>query len=281
MTLKERQKVSVSGFAAIDSPTQSDEKIKQQQTSADKNPFSVEEESKEEPRMQQATVLMQRVPNNFQLLTEQRKPGEELHIEDIIEKTPENETPRMAKRKYESSEKPAQDDRTPKNQAIKLAGSPYDQSSEGSTVRSRKAQKSKLLNHMSPVTQPQAIIGEGIISNNNDESIIGEGLASANTYGDDLARADFMGTVKAIQFNEEVDLQAMANSMPLPDPSYQTTELAQADGHTLSEGVNQEEFQNSHTYEDFHDEFLHNHISTIEEDFEGENLTSEFSTQRT
>jgi hypothetical protein len=26
---------------------------------------------------------------------------------------------------------------------------------------------------------------------------------------------------------------------------------------------------------------LHNHISTIDEDFEGENMTSEFSTQKT
>lgn len=32
---------------------------------------------------------------------------------------------------------------------------------------------------------------------------------------------------------------------------------------------------------DFHEQFLNNHISTIAEDFEGENMTSEFSTQRT
>lgn len=78
----------------------------------------------------------------------------------------------MIKRKYESSDKPAhlmnEDERTPKNQAIKLAGSPYDdKSSESSTVRSRKAHKSKLSDKLSPLRQPQAIIGEGIISNNN------------------------------------------------------------------------------------------------------------------
>lgn len=32
--------------------------------------------------------------------------------------------------------------------------------------------------------------------------------------------------------------------------------------------------------EDFHEQFLNNHIATIEEDFEGENLTSDFSTQQ-
>ena len=70
----------------------------------------------------------------------------------------------MIKRKYESSDKPTdlgnEDERTPKNQAIKLAGSPYD-SSQSSTVRSRKAQKSKLSEQLSPLRQPQAIIGEG------------------------------------------------------------------------------------------------------------------------
>ena len=148
--------------------------------------------------MDKATVLMQRVSNSFQLRAESSEKGKEMLIEDILDKTPENETPQMAKRKYDSSEKPNQEDHTPKNQAIKLAGSPYDQSSQGSTVRSRKAQKSKLMSHFSPVTQPQAIIGEGIISNNRDEQIIGEGLASAGNYCDDFARTDFMGTVKAI-----------------------------------------------------------------------------------
>ena len=69
------------------------------------------------------------------------------------------------------------------------------------------------------MTQPQAIIGEGIISNNHDEQIIGEGLASANTYCDDLTRADFIGTVKAIQFREDGNLAPMSNSMPIPDTS--------------------------------------------------------------
>ena len=63
----------------------------------------------------------------------------------------------MAKRKYESSEKPddgiKEDERTPKNQAIKLAGSPYD-SSQSSTVRSRKQQKSKLTENLSPMRHP-------------------------------------------------------------------------------------------------------------------------------
>ena len=62
-----------------------------------------------------------------------------------------------------------EDEQTPKNQAIKLAGSPYDSSEDMSTVRSRKAHKSKLTdNKLSPMRQPQAIIGEGIISNNNN-----------------------------------------------------------------------------------------------------------------
>ena len=145
----------------------------------------------------------------------------------------------MAKRKYDSSEKPNQEDHTPKNQAIKLAGSPYtSQSSQGSTVRSRKAQKSKLMSHFSLVTLSQAIIGEGIISNNRDEQIIGEGLASANSYCDDFARSDFMGTVKAIQFNEERELQVLANSMPLPEPSQQEAEMRQPEEPApVSEGV--------------------------------------------
>ena len=50
------------------------------------------------------------------------------------------------------------------------------------------------------------MIGEGIIGNsNNDDQMIGEGLASAISNCDDLARADFMGTVKAIHFNENED----------------------------------------------------------------------------
>ena len=223
MSFDDRQQVNVSGFQASDESSldQSDEKCIDQHLNLQAAIGEQEEESKgDESRMSEATVLMQRVSTNFELITKQSKPGEELHIEDFFDKTPENETPRMVKRKYDSSEKPQQDDdHTPKNQAIKLAGSPFDdQSSQESTVRSRKAQKSKLANQLSPVTQPQAIIGEGLLSN-NDESIIGEGLASANTYCDDLARADFMGTVKTIQFNEESEFQAMANSMPLPDPS--------------------------------------------------------------
>ena len=62
---------------------------------------------------------MQRVnnelTNDFERCAEPHNPGEELHIEDIIEKTPENETPRMVKNKYESSEKMEQDEQTPKN----------------------------------------------------------------------------------------------------------------------------------------------------------------------
>lgn len=68
----------------------------------------------------------------------------------------------MVKRKYESSEKPAgaginDDEKTPKNQAIKLAGSPYDSSEDdASTFRSRKAHKSKLTDNkmLSPMRQP-------------------------------------------------------------------------------------------------------------------------------
>lgn len=72
-------------------------------------------------------------------------------------------------------------------------------------MRSRKAHKSKLTENLSPLRQPQAIIGEGIISMNNNkgDQMIGEGLASANSGCDDLARADFMGAVKAIHFSEE------------------------------------------------------------------------------
>ena len=70
----------------------------------------------------------------------------------------------MTKRKYQTSEKKeSNNEETPKKQ---LAGSPYDKSQE-STVRSRKAHKSKLAEVLSPLRQPQAIIGEGIISNNN------------------------------------------------------------------------------------------------------------------
>lgn len=39
--------------------------------------------------------------------------------------------------------------------------------------------------------------------NNKGDQMIGEGLASANSDCDDLARADFMGAVKSIHFNEE------------------------------------------------------------------------------
>lgn len=60
----------------------------------------------------------------------------------------------MAKRKYSSSTKQKEDERTPKNQAIKMAGSPYDVSSQSSTVRSRKAHKSKLTENLSPLRQP-------------------------------------------------------------------------------------------------------------------------------
>ena len=66
-------------------------------------------------------------------------------------------------------------------------------------MRSRKAQKSKLLNNLSPVAQPHGMIGEGIISNTNDnDAMIGEGLAPTNTICDELSKPDFMGTVKAI-----------------------------------------------------------------------------------
>ena len=72
--------------------------------------------------------------------------------------------------------------------------------------------------------QPQAIIGEGIISNNNQrhEQIIGEGLASGMSDCDDLARADFMGTVKSMHFSEEDDFK-MASSLPIPAPDSQVS----------------------------------------------------------
>ena len=118
------------------------------------------------------------------------------------------------KRKYESSERPCtnDDEKTPKNQAIRLAGSPYDQSTSGddtSTVRSRKAHKSKLTdNKLSPMRQPQAIIGEGIISNNHGdhEQMIGEGLAAE------------------LHFQDETDFQ-LASSCPLPGPAAASHEI--------------------------------------------------------
>ncbi len=75
----------------------------------------------------------------------------------------------------------------------------------------------------------------------------------------------------------------MANSMPLPAPSNQVTSECQDENQTQSEApLAQSEMQNStNGYQDFHEQFLNNHIATIEEDCEGENMTSEFSTQRT
>ena len=43
------------------------------------------------------------------------------------------------------------------------------QSPPDSTVRSRKAHKSRIGEDLSPLRQPQAIVGEGIISNNSDQ----------------------------------------------------------------------------------------------------------------
>ena len=99
-------------------------------------------------------ILIQRVHEAFEYQQEELKTSE-IKIEEIEQKTPEQETPRIVKRKYDSSDKPTDgniDEQTPKNQAIKLAGSPYDSSEDMSTVRSRKAHKSKLTdNKLSPM----------------------------------------------------------------------------------------------------------------------------------
>ena len=61
------------------------------------------------------TILIQKVVVDDKEEKEESK-AEELHIEDMADQTPEQETPKMAKRKYDSSEQPANlDEKTPKN----------------------------------------------------------------------------------------------------------------------------------------------------------------------
>lgn len=135
-------------------------------------------------------------------------------------------------------------------------------------------------------------MGEGIISNNADQQI-GEGLAPANALseGDDLARADFTGSgcvahanLSANSANEddnEADFQ-LASSLPLPAPVTQVVAVPRGPSDSQPQPTSQsEDGDQRQNFDDFHDQFLNNHISTIEEDFEGENMTSEFSTQRT
>ena len=174
-----------------------------------------------------------------------------------------------------------------------MACSPYD-TSQDSTVWSRKQNKSKLAEGLSPVRHPQAIIGEGIISNSRKhEHMIGEGLAPATdsiSDGEDLARGDFLDPVKSLTFNDEDADYQMASSLPIPTPvtgviayGMDGQQLNEC-GHALSETGNEtgaSEQQQTQEFADFHEQFLNNHISTIDEDFEGENMTSEFSTQRT
>ena len=102
-----------------------------------------------------------------------------------------------------------------------------------------------------------------------------------------------MGTVKAIKFGEEEENEfRMASSCPIPAPVTQVIATSPTDkrnnqqplsenGDDQADGDKQGQENGGQTYQDFHEQFLNNHISTIEEDFEGENMTSEFSTQRT
>ena len=123
------------------------------------------------------------------------------------------ETPKQARKGEDYSVSSGrglnQNSRTPANQEVKIHDS-Y-QSPPDSTVRSRKAHKSRIGEDLSPLRQPQAIVGEGIISNNADQQI-GEGLAPADALseGDDLARAEFtasgcvaQGNLSANSINEE------------------------------------------------------------------------------
>ena len=89
---------------------------------------------------------------------------------------------------------------------------------------------------------------------------------SANSINEDDAEADFQ----------------LASSLPLPAPVTQVVAIPRGSSDSQPQPTSQSENgDQQQNFDDFHDQFLNNHISTIEEDFEGENMTSEFSTQRT
>lgn len=173
---------------------------------------------------------------------EGRKEVEELDMRDMMHGrlTPDQGTPKVIKRKYESSEKSGNDpEKTPKNQAIKLAGSPYDAESPSSTVRSRKMKQSRLADKdLSPVRHIQGVIGEGIMSNNRNkhDNIIGEGLASSMNGCDDFSpAADFSNNpVKSLNFNDDDTDYQMASSCPIPAPVTSITAYG-TDGQPLDD----------------------------------------------
>lgn len=112
------------------------------------------------------------------------------------------ETPKQTKKEpyYASITEISQTDKTPANQEVKLNDS-Y-QSPPDSTVRSRKAHKSRIGEYSSPLRQLQTIVGEGIISNNSDQQI-GDGLAPTDVLseGEDLARAELTASCNRAAVN--------------------------------------------------------------------------------